>query len=348
MDSKELDALNGKLESWIKTNLDSRELHRALVVKWSLSGVSCREIQKRLKVSIGFISNWKNNFITSGIEGLKLAYKGSSGYLNKEQKQEIITWLREKEAVHLEELILHIEEKYGVIYQSQQSYYALLDLAKISWKKSQKKNPKGDPDAIAAKKKEIESFLGKWSEEIKSGKMSIFMLDECHLLWGDICGYIWGKKDSRVEIKMTNERERQTYYGALDYHQKEFLIQAAKKGDSTNTITFLEYLMQQRPTARLGIIWDGASYHRSQEIKEYLEKINEGKTEEEWKITCIRFAPNAPEQNPVEDVWLQGKNFLRKLAYRCKSFAIVKRLFLFFLNRQLFDFPKVQKYQYCS
>ena len=45
----------------------------------------------------------------------------------------------------------------------------------------------------------------------------------------------------------------------------------------------------------------------------------------------ILFAPNAPEQNPVEDIWLQAKNLLRKFAYRCNFFTILKRLFMFFL-----------------
>ena len=58
------------------------------------------------------------------------------------------------------------------------------------------------------------------------------MLDECHLLWGDLCGYIWGKSDRRIEVEMTNQKQRQTYYGALDYGNKEFLVQLYKKGDS--------------------------------------------------------------------------------------------------------------------
>ena len=37
--------------------------------------------------------------------------------------------------------------------------------------------------------------------------------------------------------------------------------------------------------------------------------INQEKTEEEWLINCLKFAPNAPKQNPVEDIWLQAKNF---------------------------------------
>ncbi len=45
------------------------------------------------------------------------------------------------------------------------------------------------------------------------------------------------------------------------------------------------------------------------------------------QITCIRFAPNAPAQNPVEDVWLQAKRFIREFYHLCKSFFAVKRLF---------------------
>ena len=41
---------------------------------------------------------------------------------------------------------------------------------------------------------------------------------------------------------------------------------------------------------------------------------------DQWQITCIRFAPNAPEQNPVEDVWLQAKNFPLKDLDRVQIF----------------------------
>jgi transposase len=56
------------------------------------------------------------------------------------------------------------------------------------------------------------------------------------------------------------------------------------------------------------------------------------------------ICPECPEQNPVEDIWLQGKNLLKKFAYRCKSFAIVKSYLCFFLNRQIFGFPKLYMY----
>jgi transposase len=110
----------------------------------------------------------------------------------------------------------------------------------------------------------------------------------------------------------------------------------------------MEYLEKQHLHQRIALIWDGASYHRSQEIKDFLAEKNAGKAESQWQFTCILFAPNAPAQNPVEDVWLQAKNFLRRFWYLCRSFPVVKYLFKFFTDRQTFDFSKIEQYSPCS
>jgi len=82
---------------------------------------------------------------------------------------------------------------------------------------------------------------------------------------------------SRKTIK--NEKLRQTYYGALDYQTKEFLVKEYSSGNTENTIEFLKYLQSQRPGKRLAIFWDGATYHKSQEFQEYLSKINQDLSE---------------------------------------------------------------------
>jgi len=43
-------------------------------------------------------------------------------------------------------------------------------------------------------------------------------------------------------------------------------------------------LIKQRPNSRLTIIWDGGTYHNSQELIEYLELVNKGKSPEKWQI----------------------------------------------------------------
>lgn len=174
--------------------------------------------------------------------------------------------------------------------------------------------------------------------------MRVLMVDECHLLWGDVTGYVWGKTKERTEIPILNARTRQTYYGAVDYLTGEVLVKGLPKGNSEHTVTFLNYLQQQSPNQQLVLIWDGASYHRSEELRTYLNQVNADKPEAEWQIRCIAFAPNAPEQNPIEDIWLQAKTYLRQHYYRCETFAQVKQLFVQFLESYTFDFPKLRRY----
>lgn len=333
-----------ELESFIVSNPDPRELKRALAVSMTLRGYKHEEIMAILQISSGFISKWKQAFVFQGLEALKLNYQGSKGYLNPEQKQEVLNWLVSKNYWNLNELECYVAEQFGVTFAAKSSYYELFCAAGISWKKSQKKNPRKDPELVAAKKKEIEIFLEKNREEIESGQVLVLFVDECHLLWGNICGYVWGKTDSRIEVAIENEKQKQTYYGALDYRTGKVIVKAYEPGNTESTIAFVKELIKLNPQVRIVLIWDGASYHRSQEFRDYLSSINQGKTEEEWKVLCIRLAPNAPEQNPIEDVWLQAKELLRKYWSLCRNFQVVKWLFEWTISQDVFSFPKLSMY----
>lgn len=192
-------------------------------------------------------------------------------------------------------------------------------------------------------------LLARWRQEIAQGQVRVMFLDECHLLWGDVCGYGWSKRNERVDIPVKSTRERQTYYGALDYLTKTFVVNESDSGNETNTIAFLKYLQSlDEGQSRLIVIWDGASYHRSHAVQDFLRHVNSDLPPEEWKITCLRLAPNAPEQNPVEDIWLQAKQFIRQVCRSCKRFKSVKFMFKFFTHCQSFAFAKAFMYGYCS
>ena len=45
----------------------------------------------------------------------------------------------------------HIEEHYEVVFESNQSYYELFAQAGITWKKTQRSNPKKDPELVEKK-----------------------------------------------------------------------------------------------------------------------------------------------------------------------------------------------------
>lgn len=74
-------------------------------------------------------------------------------------------------------------------------------------------------------------------------------------------------------------------------------------------------------------------------MKTFLAQQNQELSPEEWKITCCRFAPYAPQENPVEAIWLQLKTLLRRFYRFGKSFKIVKRLFQLFVDLKLFNLP---------
>jgi transposase len=52
---------------------------------------------------------------------------------------------------------------------------------------------------------------------------------------------------------------------------------------------------------------------------------------------------NDPTQNPIEDIWLAAKWYIREFYHQCKTFTEVKYLFELAVQHQIFDFPKLHR-----
>jgi hypothetical protein len=74
----------------------------------------------------------------------------------------------------------------------------------------------------------------------------------------------------RVEIPMANERRRQTYFGALNYQTKEFILREYAGANSASTVDFVQYLREKLCGQRMVFIGEGAAYHKAREVKAYL------------------------------------------------------------------------------
>jgi transposase len=167
--------------------------------------------------------------------------------------------------------------------------------------------------------------------------------DESHLLWGDVCGYGWGKTCERLVAPVGNAKARQSYFGALNGKTGELLLLPADKANSQTTIAFLEHLQAHYLNKKVWVIWDNASYHCSQLVKDYLSEVNGQLPPEQWPLTLIGLATNAPEQNPIEQVWLDGKTKLRKQA-GLKTFAQVKNYFQVSIMANTYNYEKFKWY----
>lgn len=109
--------------------------------------------------------------------------------------------------------------------------------------------------------------------QIETAELVVVMADECHLLAGDSCGYGWGKSSERLVVQVTNAKQRQTYFGALNPKSGELIVSEAAYANSETTVCFLETLRGRYPGKQLWVIWDNASYHKSQKVQAYLEQI---------------------------------------------------------------------------
>jgi hypothetical protein len=56
------------------------------------------------------------------------------------------------------------------------------------------------------KKREIAELLATNRREIASGRVRVLFLDECHLLWGDISGYGWSRRNKWVDVEIKSTK----------------------------------------------------------------------------------------------------------------------------------------------
>ena len=99
----------------------------------------------------------------------------------------------------------------------------------------------------------------------------------------------------------------------------------------------IQHLPALNPDKTRRILWEGARDHRGEAVHDDLNEVNQNLEEENWKVTCLLFAPKAPDQNPVEEVGLRGKDFLRTHFYENKTLNQVKCRFFNFLNNNSSD-----------
>jgi len=144
-----------KLAQMIEETTDVRELKRAVSVKLSAEGMATEAIGAVLQVTPRAVRKWRQRYEREGVEGLAVRNRGSESYLSVEQRQELEDWLGARETITLEEVRDEIEARYGIVYQSKQSYYELLEASGLSYHRTEKGNPKRNEAQVVERREEI-------------------------------------------------------------------------------------------------------------------------------------------------------------------------------------------------
>ena len=145
-----------------------------------------------LSLNSNYVSKWKKRFITQGIPGLKLGYRGAKTKLTTEEES-TIKWLLCQQYWDISELEIYLTEKYDVIFESKGSYYKIYRKAKITRQKAEKVNPRKNEKEVKKRNEKIHQILEDNRAEIEGGQLVVYAIDECHLMGGDLVGEAWGK-----------------------------------------------------------------------------------------------------------------------------------------------------------
>ena len=147
-----------------------RELKRALSVKLGEEGMATEAIGAVLQVTPRVVRKWRKRYEREGVEGLQVRYRGSESYLRVEQRQEIEEWLGAQETSTVEAVRDEIEARYGVVYQSKQSYYALLDASGLSYHRTEKGNPNRNETQVLERREEIKKNWHRGGKRLSGAK----------------------------------------------------------------------------------------------------------------------------------------------------------------------------------
>ena len=144
-----------RLAQLIEETADVRELKRAVSVKLGEQGLATAAIGAVLQVTPRAVRKWRRRYEREGVEGLEVRNRGSESYLRVEQRQEVEDWLGARETITVEEVRAEIEARYGIVYQSKQSYYDLLNARGLSYHRTEKGNPKRSDAQVLEPREEI-------------------------------------------------------------------------------------------------------------------------------------------------------------------------------------------------
>ncbi|MCG2711972.1 MAG: transposase, partial [Candidatus Omnitrophica bacterium] len=102
------------------------------------------------------------------------------------------------------------------------------------------------------------------------------------------------------KIEVSSKKEARSIYGFLDIKNGKEHAFKVKWQNMYITYEVLGELRKIYPREDILLIWDQAPWHKGSKAQEFIK--------EDGKIKTIYFPRSAPEENPQEHVWKQGRS----------------------------------------
>jgi transposase len=176
---------------------------------------------------------------------------------------------------------------------SRETIRRLLHNAGHSWKKAKKILGRADPAKRAAFVEEIHKLLDR---VLHNEDLVLAYIDEAHVHQDADMGFGWSTCGERLYVASSSPglKAKVTFFGIYLYSEPTVRIWPYERANGTLTIDVLERLRREHRNRPIIVVWDGASYHRSQIVRDAAERL---------KIQLVRLPPYSPDFMPVEALW---------------------------------------------
>lgn len=306
------------LEGWIRESKKKQEVLRAQAVLLLDETSDQEKLLRFTGYSRAQVFRLKKKFLDKGVESLEDRRKERpKELLTRKQRNEIIETVKTKVPKNLGTYYRNydhwttgvlghwIEEAYEVKYKSKTSLYLVFKKAVFTYHKPGRVYDKHDEAEVTAWRRGAKPKLKRyWREQ----DTVVLTADEMILTTETTIQKVWFPEGEFPKIVITTGgRKRRNVYGFLNVKTGQ---EHAWKTELQNMYTTRDILKEIRkiyPTQRIVLFWDNAGWHKGSVAQEYLK--------EDGNIVQIPFPTYAPDENPQEHVWREGRSAVTRNRY---------------------------------
>jgi len=252
------------------------------------------------------IAHWVTKEKRYGKESLKRTKaKGKEPKLNKEDKKQIISWLR-KSAMEFgfETPLWDCKRIQKVIKKELNKDIAISNLWENlrRWELTPQKPEK---EALEKNTREVKRWLKeewpKIQEHRRRWQAMLYFQDESSVSLVPVLGKTWAKKGKTPKVKVTGNRGNICLSSAISPAGR--MVFRIEKGtvNSKTFVDFLKQIMNNHRWRKIIVITDNYPAHNSAYVKNFIEQNKN-------KVTVYYLPTYSPDLNPDEDVWKYLKN----------------------------------------
>lgn len=285
---------------------DAMEYMRIQSVRLFKEGKRADEISEFFGVTVDAVYKWKRKHKEKGIEGLKRTKaKGKEPKLNKEDKKQIILWLKKSAMEFGFETPLWDCKRIKILIKKELN--KSISISNL-WNNLRKWNlTPQKPEKIAlerSQRKVTEWLNNEWpkiEEHRRKWQAMLYFQDESSVSLVPVLGTTWAKKGETPKIKVTGNRGSICLSSAISPAGR-MVFRIEKKNVSSKTfIDFLKQIIRNHKWRKIIVVTDNSPSHTAEGVKKFIEQNKN-------KIVIYYLPTYSPDLNPDEEVWKYLKN----------------------------------------